>query len=270
MNNEPYIFISYSRQDLTFVERLSNDLNTSGIRVWLDVNQILPGESWDDQIQQALEEASVVIVVLSKNSTESQAVKDEINYFMEDGKTILPIVIDDCDIPFRLRRFQYLDFRPDYHNAFQGLLKILPSTLYHEQPVEPREKKSKGYIFISYAEEDSEFVGLLRSFLKDRGYGYWDYQESDRNYHIQFFLELETVIRDAIATLSILSSDWKKSEWALKEYLFSVEVDTPVFLLKARELGPTLVIAGVPFIDFVKDKDEGFHKLDRELKRKGL
>jgi hypothetical protein len=33
---------------------------------------------------------------------------------------------------------------------------------------------------------------------------------------------------------------------------------------------PSLAVAGIPYIDFVSDADQGFVKLDRELKRKGL
>lgn len=78
------------------------------------------------------------------------------------------------------------------------------------------------------------------------------------------------MIQEAAATLSILSPSWKRSEWAVKEYMFSSEVGTPVFLLRAKKIGPTLVIAGVPYIDFVQDRVSGFKKLDRELNRKGL
>lgn len=84
------------------------------------------------------------------------------------------------------------------------------------------------------------------------------------------FLELESIIREASATLSILSPDWKRSKWTPKEYMFSEEVGTPVFLLMARQMGPTLVTAGIPYIDFTKDEQRGFDKLDRELRRKGL
>jgi hypothetical protein len=52
--------------------------------------------------------------------------------------------------------------------------------------------------------------------------------------------------------------------------MFSQEVDTPVFLLMAREMGPTLVTMGVPHIDFTADSQQGFEKLDRALRRKGL
>jgi hypothetical protein len=78
------------------------------------------------------------------------------------------------------------------------------------------------------------------------------------------------VIKDAAATLSVLSEDWKRSTWAVKEYFFSDEVGTPVFLLKAKAIGPTLAITGIPYIDFTQSIKAGFEKLDLELNKKGL
>ena len=84
------------------------------------------------------------------------------------------------------------------------------------------------------------------------------------------YLELEGIIQDAVAMLSFLSPDWKRSRTAVKEYHFSSEVGIPVFLLKVRDPGPTLVIAGLPYIDFTQDHAAGFRRLDKELSRKGL
>ena len=125
-------------------------------------------------------------------------------------------------------------------------------------------------IFISYAEEDLKFIEALRLFLEDHQYGYWDYGESDRDYHGQMFLELERIISEASATLAILTPDWKRSKWAYREYVFSEEIGTPIFLLRVKDMGPTLVVAGIPYIDFTKDVDQGFERLHHELKRKGL
>jgi hypothetical protein len=123
---------------------------------------------------------------------------------------------------------------------------------------------------LSYAEEDAPFVKKLRDFLAGRKYAYWDYSESDRDYHIQLSSELERVIAEAAATLSILSPDWKASKWAMKEYFFSEETGVPVFLLRVKLVPPTLAIAGLPYIDFVSDEETGFHKLAAELSRAGL
>lgn len=106
--------------------------------------------------------------------------------------------------------------------------------------------------------------------MKKRNYAYWDYEESDRDYHTQLFLELEGIIIEASATLSILSESWKRSKWAVKEFFFSEDVGTPVFLLKAKPIDPTLAVAGMTFIDFTQDIESGLKKLDRELSRKNL
>lgn len=56
----------------------------------------------------------------------------------------------------------------------------------------------------------------------------------------------------------------------MQEFHFSRDVGTPVFLLKAGEPGPTLALSGLTYIDFTRERDKGFSKLDKELKRKGL
>jgi hypothetical protein len=81
---------------------------------------------------------------------------------------------------------------------------------------------------------------------------------------------LENVIKNAAGTLSVISPGWKQSPTALKELHFSTEVGTPGFLLKVRDLEPTLAISGMTYIDFMSKHREGFTKLDGEMRRKGL
>jgi len=138
-----------------------------------------------------------------------------------------------------LAKFQYADFRDDYNVAFQ---KLIDGILFLQQPepIEHPELKSKGYVFISYADEDSQFVEELKSFLGEHKYAYWDFRESDRNYDVDYSLELEGVIKDAAGTLCVISPNWKHSHISMQEFHFSRDVGTPVFLLKVGDLGPTL------------------------------
>jgi hypothetical protein len=94
-------------------------------------------------------------------------------------------------------------FRADYDSALRNLLAAL-EPFRREQPLATSKKKTKGYAFLSYAEEDAEFVDELKGFLAKRGYSYWDYRESDRDYQQDLYLELEGVIAEASATLSFL------------------------------------------------------------------
>ena len=120
------------------------------------------------------------------------------------------------------------------------------------------------------ATEDRDFVKELKTFLAARGYTFWDFHTSKRNYQLDYTLELEERIRDAEATLSVVSPEWKRSKTALQELHFSNDVNTPVFLLRVKDPGPTLALAGLTFIDFTQSRDEGFERLDEEMRSVGL
>jgi len=266
------VFISYSREDRAFVDRLSQDLRSGGVTTWQDTKEIAAGENWRLAIEGSLRQAAALLYVASAGSVKSQWMSKELEAVFSRGARVIPVVLDDQGeqgLPPFLRDFQWVDFRHGYESALAQLLTAL-QPLRTERPVEPRTEQAKGYVFLSYAEEDAPFVDDLKEFLKQRNYGYWDYRESDRDYHADLYLELESVIQEAAATLSFLSPEWKRSRTAVKEYYFSLEVGVPVFLLRVRNPGPTLAVAGMPYIDFSEDHRVGFKRLDRELSRKGL
>jgi len=271
--SEKYVFISYSRRDHAFVEKLSADLRRLGVQVWRDIESIAPGTNWQEEIEKALLGAPVLLYVASLNSTASRWMDRELEKYFERAGKVIPLVLDDAGENYlrnnRLGTVQWVDFRRDYNSALGSLIEGI-GYLQQEQPVKAPEQKSKGYVFISYAEEDLAFVSQLTDFLGKRGYAYWDYQESERDYDADFYLEIEGRIRDAAGALSLVSPDWKRSSMAIQEYLFARDVKIPTFLIKVRELEPTLVITGRSFIDLTHDPESGLRKLDRELKRKGL
>lgn len=103
-------FISYSRADSEFVIRFVKDLKRMGFEIWLDQIDIPKGSRWDDEIEKALDASTAFIVILSPTSMDSQNVKDEVAYALDARKPILPLVLKPCNPPFRLRRFQFVDF----------------------------------------------------------------------------------------------------------------------------------------------------------------
>jgi hypothetical protein len=269
---EQYVFVSYARDDRHFVGRLVQDLRARGIAVWQDVEQLAPGDNWERSLRDALLKASAVLFVANARNNASNWVVGELKALQARSIPVFPILPDErasYAMPEELQTIHWLDFSPSYEHGLEIITRLLERYKGAGQ-VKSEPKKSKGYVFISYAEEDTDFVTRLKEFLATKGYGYWDYAESDRDYHGDLFLELEGVITGAAGTLSVLSPHWKQSRTAIKELHFSSEVGIPVFLLKAREMGPTLAIAGIPYIDFTQNESAGYDKLDRELKRKGL
>jgi hypothetical protein len=119
------LFISYSRADGEFVLRLAGDLRAAGVDLWLDQEDIPPGARWDRAVEEAMKAAPSLLVVLSPVSAASQNVLDEVSYALDTGKRIIPILYQTCDIPFRLRRLQYVDFTGNYGEALAELVQAI-------------------------------------------------------------------------------------------------------------------------------------------------
>ncbi len=129
--SENTIFFSYGRENTAFVMKLATELREAGANIWLDQLDIKPGTRWDSSIEQALQSADTLLVVLSEDSVSSQNVMDEVSYALETKMTVVPVLMEQCDIPFRIRRLQYADFTSDYQKG----LKTLASALHLEKDV---------------------------------------------------------------------------------------------------------------------------------------
>ena len=122
------IFISYSHSDALFATKLARDLEKAGYEVWFDRTDIQTGSRWDDEIVKGLDASTIFLVLLSGTSVASQNVKDEIGYALDHNKQILPLLIEPCEVPFRLRRVQYVDFTAmKFGEGMQTVLKIIKS-----------------------------------------------------------------------------------------------------------------------------------------------
>lgn len=119
------IFISYSRSDSDFTNKLTKHLSESGVDVWIDHKKIQAGNRWDQSIEEALDQSSTILVVLSPASIKSENVMDEVNYALEENKQIVPILYQKCKVPLRLRRIQWIDFIKGFESGLTQLKEAL-------------------------------------------------------------------------------------------------------------------------------------------------
>ena len=122
------IFFSYSRADSPFALTLAKDLREAGADIWIDQLDIPAGSHWDAAVEKALNTAAFVLVILTNSSTASTNVMDEVSFALESGKKIIPVLLEDCLPPFRLRRLQRIDFTSDYAIGFTQLMTTLSLT----------------------------------------------------------------------------------------------------------------------------------------------
>lgn len=124
------IFISYSHQDKDFVDQLAAHLVKHRARVWVDRWELNVGDSILDRVQSAIQEASALIVVLSKAAVESQWCKKELSAGLvreleEKRVVVLPVLVEDCDIPMFLRDKLYADFRSSFDRGLKVTLEAV-------------------------------------------------------------------------------------------------------------------------------------------------
>ena len=110
------VFISYSHADKEFARRLAADLRRAGCRVWIDEGELNVGDRLMPKIRAALDEMKFVVAVLSGTSVKSEWVKVELDLAMnrelkQKAVVVLPVVVDDVELPAFLEGKLYADFR---------------------------------------------------------------------------------------------------------------------------------------------------------------
>lgn len=125
------VFVSYSHADSSFVDRLIGDLKKGNIDVWIDKWAIRVGDSITDKVNEGIGSSDFLIIVLSTSSVNSKWVREEINTALirniEQGKRayILPLLIEDCDLPPLLSHRRYANFKDDYTKGYLELVEAI-------------------------------------------------------------------------------------------------------------------------------------------------
>lgn len=127
------VFLCHSSGDKPTVRNLYYELQKDGFDPWLDEEELYGGEDWDSKIQKAVHSSDVVIVCLSQSSiTKTGYVQKEIKIALdaadmrpEDTIFIIPLKLEECNIPNRLKRWQWVELFDErgYERLRKSLLR---------------------------------------------------------------------------------------------------------------------------------------------------
>lgn len=127
------VFVSYSRRNKNFAERLARDLSDAGLDVWVDFRQIHGGELWRKEIDKGIARSEMLVVVLSPAAVASTWVPYEVNSAREQGKFIIPVMAINALPQLELSEnmkwlldVHFINFIERYEEAFPELLNALP------------------------------------------------------------------------------------------------------------------------------------------------
>jgi len=154
------VFISYSRTDGEFVQRLASSLDELGRSTWLDTAGISDAEVFPQAIRTAIEESDAFLFVITPASVASRYCEQEVTYARNLAKRIVPVLLEpvpDVEIPEEIRTRNWIPFSDsvDYDASLGRVVQALDTDL------ELRREHTR--ILVKALEWDHE--GNERSFL---------------------------------------------------------------------------------------------------------
>lgn len=127
-NPKPHVFLSFSTKDRETALKISDELHRESINVWLDTNELKPGDSFIDRIRDDLSASDYLIVLISKDSVRSHWIKtNTYNAMARRDITILPVLISGSEVPSYLYPFYFLDFRNNFEAGVRNLIDKIRS-----------------------------------------------------------------------------------------------------------------------------------------------
>jgi tetratricopeptide (TPR) repeat protein len=125
-----HIFISYSRKEEKFVDRLCAELDKFGYHDWLDRHKLVGGTDWENELHQAIRDCAVVVLVLSPNSLASSTVAKELTWGQEEKKPLVPVLVKKPkkmppELSFVGDAQWVTEFKDDFDDGVKRLIQAL-------------------------------------------------------------------------------------------------------------------------------------------------
>jgi hypothetical protein len=182
-----HIFISYSKKDIVYAEKLINALRREGFNPWVDMEGLGAGTYWQTRLQKQIKTCDVYILIMSRNAFNSRWVPDELVTAKSKGKPIFPLLLDDTELFLAIQTVQYEDVRGGK----------LPSDAFYQRLATVTQRHKK-------ASQKIDSIKLTEKARKQKV----DVAAEKASYYLS---KLTSNVKDAIAVASRVSSDAYKS-----------------------------------------------------------
>src|SRR6266581_2940204 len=108
------VFISYSRKDMPFADRIDAALKARGFEPLIDRTDIYAFEEWWKRVEDLITRADTVVFVLSPDAVRPDSVSlEEVEFAASLNKRFAPIVfrpVQDKDVPEALAKLNFIFF----------------------------------------------------------------------------------------------------------------------------------------------------------------
>ncbi|HUO70701.1 MAG TPA: toll/interleukin-1 receptor domain-containing protein [Solirubrobacteraceae bacterium] len=129
-------FVSYSRRDSQFVDRLATSIEERGRSVWLDTEGLADGEVFPAALRSAIDASDSFLFVITPDSVASSFCEQEVEHARARGKRILPLLrlpVPDDELNQAVRDRNWIPFDADerFEASVDRLIKAMDTDLSH-------------------------------------------------------------------------------------------------------------------------------------------
>jgi hypothetical protein len=162
------VFLSYHSGDSAWVGRLKSALDAAGVKVWLDKDQIVPGDRFVDALERGIQSSQSVVLVVSEGSMRSQWVREEFHLAlnlsdsMKKDIRLIPALMQNVELKGFLGTREFVSFVDDAQfeqNVRRLCLGIHATPAEPVTAVSPAVPKTNDFDEVQYLEHRMEKTG---------------------------------------------------------------------------------------------------------------
>lgn len=123
------VFLSHAKEDKPTVRKLAKWLRKDGFDPWFDEERLIPGQNWEVEIEKAIKASDAILLCCSAQSMAKEGfIQKEYKRAMYYQETkpegvifVIPVRLDECELPFFLHELHWVDFPAKYHRLLVAL-----------------------------------------------------------------------------------------------------------------------------------------------------
>src|SRR5665213_740181 len=231
------VFISYSREDKDRVTELASKLREAGVSLWIDQGGIDGAAMWSEEIVNALEDAKVLMLMVSERAVISHNVVKEVTIASERKGHILPVHLEPTRIPqglkYPLAGIQHIEyFQGDETENLKSILRALERLGIEAKPQAPEVAAGGTPQTASHSMHSTEAP------IEHGALAVLPFDNISPDKETDYFSDGLT--EELIGSLSVVSNIELVSRWASMQYK-DAKKDLKII---GRELGARFIVGG--------------------------
>ena len=227
-------FLSHAHVDKGAVDQIAHWLNDlARLRVWYDSNDLPAGATIVQALPEAIEDCRTLILVLSKISVTKGWVEEEYNAAVAQRAAsrefrILPIVIEECEVPTFLRTTKWIDMK-------EGKLDLrvadeLLSGLLYDASLSKYDDRKDLYISRGWNPNEAPLANTVCEMLDQAGFRLLADADDQLNYDP---LRVRKIMSECVGMVAIAPErgGGKTSSYILNEIDIARQLNLPVLIV---------------------------------------